>query len=308
MKNVVVTGAAGFLGSHLTEQLLSQGVTVYAPLRHPKSVPETIRTNPAFHMIHKDLNLLTPDDFPTDEPVDAFYHLAWNGVSPNMRNEFDIQRDNITLTMRAVELASQLRCGKWIGAGTVAEYEMCRGTIDPEKVASPNSLYGAAKVASFHMMRVSAKQKNLPWIWTILPSTFGERRDDESIISYTIRMLLQDREPVYGTLEQMWDFLYVKDVAKALYLIGEKGQAGKVYGVGSGIHKPLHAWIGSIRDAIAPQAALGIGKNQTMSVRSFSSCVDTYDLVEDTGFVSDYTFEEGIRRTAAWFEERIKRS
>ena len=125
-------------------------------------------------------------------------------------------------------------------------------------------------------------------------------------MTYTIETFLKGEKPVYGHLEQMWDFLYVKDVARALRLIGEKGFAGKVYGIGSGEYKSLREYITRIRDVIDPLIPLGIGENAYQSGRTFSSCVNVYDLKKDTGFQPEYSFEDGIRRTVNYFSNKMK--
>lgn len=138
------------------------------------------------------------------------------------------------------------------------------------------------------------------------PSTFGERRTDSNIITYTIKTLLNGQKPFYGDLHQMWDFLYVKDVVRALRLTGEKGASGKVYGIGSGEYRMLVEYIRCIRDIIDPALPLGIGENREQSRRTVSSCVNNYDLKRDTGFQPVYSFEDGIRRTIDYFKKRIE--
>jgi len=74
----------------------------------------------------------------------------------------------------------------------------------------------------------------------------------------------------------------VSDVVRALRLIGENGKENIVYGIGSGQYKPLKKYICGIRDLIDPELELGIGEVLSQSEKSFSSCVNVYDLVRDT--------------------------
>ena len=137
----------------------------------------------------------------------------------------------------------------------------------------------------------------------MLPSTYGERRRNDNIITYTIKTLLGRGKPSYGDLNQMWDFLYVADVARALRLIGESGHPGKVYGIGSGIHKPLKDYIERIRDIIDPSLPLGIGERPEMSGKTICACINIADLQKDTGFKPLVTFDEGIERTINWIRD-----
>jgi nucleoside-diphosphate-sugar epimerase len=171
---------------------------------------------------------------------------------------------------------------------------------------TPNDMYGAAKTAAHYMLETRARILKMPFNWAVVPSTFGEGRKDNNIITYTINSLLNEEKPRYGYLLQMWDFLYVKEVARALYLIGEKGLPNKTYGIGSGVFKPLKDYIEKIRDIIDPSLPLGIGDIPSLSDKAFSSCVSIYDITKDTGFVPEISFEEGIRRTIPYYRDRIR--
>lgn len=135
----------------------------------------------------------------------------------------------------------------------------------------------------------------------VIPSTFGERRTDNNDITYTVTTLLSGKKPLYGNLTQMWDFLYVGEVARAIRMIGEKGIPGKIYGIGLGQYKPLRAYIEEIRDIINPDLPLGIGEKPALSQQPFSSCVNIYDLIADTGFTPKISFSEGIEMTIKFF-------
>ena len=118
---------------------------------------------------------------------------------------------------------------------------------------------------------------------------------------------MAEEKPIYGDLNQMWDFLYVKDVVRAIRLVGEKGKKDKVYGIGSGEYKALREYVCRIRDVINPNLPLGIGENSSLSRRTFSSCVNNYDLKKDTGFQPEYSFEEGIARTIEYYQKNTDR-
>ena len=93
------------------------------------------------------------------------------------------------------------------------------------------------------------------------------------------------------------------EVARAFRYIGEKGIPGKVYGIGSGEYYPLRHYIEQIRDYIDPSLPLGIGEVPSMSKQTFSSCVNTYELVKDTGYTVKVPFEVGMKRTIEWFKK-----
>ena len=228
---------------------------------------------------------------------DVFYFLAWSGVEPEYKNDASLQISNITYALEAMVSAKELNCQKFIATGTVAEYVFCENIIDINEKPAPGDFYGAIKVSVHYMLDVLSRQISMDFIWAVLPSTFGPGRKGNNIITYTISTLLNGETPRYGDLEQLWDFLYVTEVAKALRLIGEKGIVGKIYGIGSGHYRKLKDYVKEIRDCINPELELDIGVLPEMSCRTFSSCVNIFDLINDTGFQIQVPFQEGIKRT-----------
>lgn len=305
MKNVIVTGATGFIGSWLVEQLCNDNINVYILVRNEQKA-ELMFENKNINIIEADLSNLDNLDvhFPQ---IDVLYHLAWEGVSTELKDNIDLQLRNVRNSIEVIKFAKKINCKKFIATGTVAEYVFCDDVMDVYAKQTPNDIYGASKVAVHYYLDVLSRELKQDFIWAILPSTYGERRDDVNIITYTIRQLLKGELPEYGHLEQMWDFLYVSDVVTALEKIGEYGITGKIYGIGSGIYKPLKDYIVKIRDIINPQLPLKIGVRTDMSEKTFSSCVNIEELVKDTGFVPQVNFEEGIKRTIKYIRSQLEK-
>ncbi len=303
MKKAILTGASGFIGSWLAEELVKNGVELALVVRDRARLPKGLLRNPMCTSIEKDIRLLSLSDFEA-RGYDAFFHLAWSGVSSADKNDIGIQIGNIENSLHCLELCAGIGCGRFLAAGTVAEYALCDNMMDLGALQSPNDMYGATKVAVHNYLNVRARQLGQDFNWVIIPSTFGERRTDNNIITYTIRALLRGEKPKYGNLQQMWDFLYVGEVARAVRLIAEKGSAGKVYGIGSGEYRPLKDYIMRIRDLINPELELGIGDAPGQSRQTFSSCVNIYDLRKDTGFAPNVSFDEGIVKTIEYWKPR----
>ena len=104
--------------------------------------------------------------------------------------------------------------------------------------------------------------------------------------------------------DQIWDYLFCEDAARALYLAARKGRNDAVYVVGSGRARSLRDYIGMIRDAVDPAATLGFGElpyypNQVMHLEA-----DITELTSDTGFMPSWSFVEGIKKTVDWYNSR----
>lgn len=304
MRKAIVTGATGFIGSWLVPELLNSGYNVTAIVRNPDKLLSEIRNNKNLITVKKDLKELLIDDIPTND-YDVFFNLSWMGVSAEQKNDVQLQTSNIPLGLHSLQVCHDLNCKLFIATGTVAEYALTTDVMDLNAKQNPNDMYGCAKVSVHYFLEVAARKLNQPFIWAVIPSTFGERRTDNNIITYTIKTLLDGQKPQYGNLEQMWDFLYVSEVVRALRLIGEKACPGKVYGIGSGQYKPLKDYIMQIRDIIDPSLELGIGDVPSMSKQAFSSCVNIYELIRDTGFQPNVSFEEGISKTVQYWKNKM---
>ncbi len=308
MKRAIITGATGFIGSWLALELLKHNYEIVLIVRNKKKLLSQIISSNNCMIIEKEIDDITKEDF--DKKVvsyDMFFHLAWAGVDPTYKNDAHCQIKNILMSMSALNLCKTLNCNRFLVTGTVAEYVFSDGNIDVSSRESPNDIYGAAKVSVHHFLEVHARQLGQAFNWIIIPSTYGERREDNNILTYTIKELLRGNIPTYGNLEQMWDFLYVGEVVKAIRLIGEKGKTNKTYGIGSGEHNPLRYYIEKIRDIINPELKLEIGILKEMSQRTYSSCVDIQSLVNDTGFVPGISFEKGIRKAILYYKKELEK-
>lgn len=298
-------GATGFIGSWLVAELMKRGIEVIAIVRDKNKAISMYENHSGLRVIATEFDKLSYLDLDMGK-IDCFYYMAWAGVSGKEKDDLSIQQRNIRFSVEAMKLAKRMAAEKFIAAGTVAEYVFCKGPIDVSSKQTPNDMYGATKVAVHYYLDVLSRQLDQPFIWALCPSTYGERRKDDNILSYTILSLLNGKKPQYGSLDQMWDFLYAGDVAKAFYYLGLEGNANKIYGIGSGVHRPLREYICSIRDMIDPQAPLGIGELAKMSYKAFSSCVDISDLLRDTHFVPQTGFQEGMERTIAYYQKNMR--
>ena len=272
MKKVVITGGTGFIGLWLVREMLVHDIEVIVLVRDLNMTKfESVEKKQTLRLVQyhtEEYEQLKK----ADTRVDAFYHLAWAGVSSSEKNDGRMQLENVRFSMEMLEYARQIRAKRFMGMGTVAEYAFSENTIEANgNRQTPNDMYGAAKTAAHYMLEAYARILELPFNWVVLPSTFGEGRRDDNIITYTITTLLKGQKPQYGMLTQMWDFLYVKEVVRALRLIGEQGCEGKTYGVGSGVFRQLKDYIIKIRDIIDPNLELGIGEIPLLSDKASSS-------------------------------------
>jgi nucleoside-diphosphate-sugar epimerase len=113
---------------------------------------------------------------------------------------------------------------------------------------------------------------------------------------YAINELRSGHSPEFTKCEQMWDYLYCDDAARAFLAVGDRGIDRKVYPLGSGNARRLSKYLESLRDAVNPDGALLFGKKEYYPHQPMFLCADISELTADTGWKPEVSFEEGIRR------------
>lgn len=300
MKRVAITGATGMIGSALIELCVNEEVEVYAFCRRGSDRFKSIIKHPKVHVIECALADLADFDADSLEKCDVFYHFGWEATIGAGRNDDEIQNRNIQYTLDAVNLAQKLSCKRFVGAGSQAEYGPVNGMLNEITPVNPQNAYGKAKLIAGEQSRLECERLGMEHIWTRILSVYGPRDSEKTMISMLIRDLLKGNRPKLTKGEQKWDYLYCEDAARALFLLGEKGNDKKTYCIGSGNALQLLYYINVIRDMIAPEAELGIGEVPYADGQIMYLCADISELTKDTGFVPKVRFEEGIKKTIEW--------
>ncbi len=304
IKKAVVTGATGMIGSELIRQLVSDGIQVYAVLRPNSKKMDNLIKSDLVEIIECDVHDL--QQLPTMvENADVFYHFAWDGCFGESRNDLFLQEQNVTSAMTAVKVAYKLGCKKFIGAGSQAEFGPVEGKLNDNIPKNPVTGYGIAKHGAQLMTKALCKQLGIEQCWGRILSCYGPGDNDYTMVMSAIIAMLKGKHISFTSGEQIWDYVYVEDCAKAFICIGKDGIDGKAYSIGSGKTQMLKEYIYQIRDAIDKTIQVGIGErdyypNQVMHLEA-----DITELTSDTGYKPEVDFEAGIRKTIEWKMNRL---
>lgn len=302
----ILTGATGMIGATLVKVLLREGVEVWALVRLSSSRIKNLPNHHRLHLIDADLSALgelTAHVKGLPQKADAFFHLGWEGTYGREREDLYLQHRNIKNTLDAVELAHKLSCNVFVGAGSQAEYGRCNEIIAPDTPAFPQTGYGIAKLCAGQMSRNLCRQFGIRHIWARILSVYGPMDHEYTMVMSGIYKMLEGERPIYTKGEQQWDYLYSEDAAMALYYSACSGKDQAVYCIGSGHMRCLKDYILAIRDAVSPDAEIGIGEVPYPEGQVMQLCADIRTLTKDTGFVPQVPFEEGIRKTVQWCRE-----
>lgn len=295
MKRAIVTGPTGALGTALINELIDQNVEVLAFTRKESSRNERIPKNKLVTIKYCSLDDLKKISNEESIDYDVFYHLAWAGTTGQGRNDEVLQKKNIEYSLDAVDCAARFGCRKFVGIGSQAEYGRKDVPLSSLLECKPENEYGKAKLEAGIKTAEKAFAINMEHNWIRVLSVYGPNDGDQSLISFLIRKLKAHESPDLTQGEQVWDYLYSKDAARALYLIGERGMSGKTYVLGSGNSRRLKEYIIEIRDLISPETPLNFGAKQYGDKQVMYLKADISELHKDTGWLPQYSFINGIR-------------
>ncbi|MBO5359352.1 MAG: NAD(P)-dependent oxidoreductase [Clostridia bacterium] len=298
----VVTGASSMIASALIRLLIAEGHEVYALCRPGSKKLGNIIKNERVHIVHSDISDITAVGQSIGCGCDAFFHFAWGGTSGAQRNDSRIQSENIRFTLDAVELAHSLGCEVFIGAGSQAEYGRVDGKIAPHTPCFPENAYGAAKLAAGHLSRIACAKHGIRHVWARILSVYGIGDNDFTITVSSLKKMLSGQVAQFTPAEQMWDFLYCDDAARAFHLMAKFGKDGAVYTLGSGQARPLKDYIKLMHAASGADSEVQIGALPYNDKQVMYLCADISALTADTGFVPQVSYEEGIKETVKWLK------
>lgn len=311
MKRAIITGATGVVGRALVDVCIDQGYEVMTITHRGSARAEALADDPRLRMMELDLSEYADaaeqikDDGRSSSRVEPesqaesikdlsiFFHLAW--ASPSGEGAYDpgVQTENVRTSLDAVALASALGCDTFVGVGSQAEYGATDMPLGADTITRPETAYGMAKLCAGQMTRLACGRADMRHIWTRVVSAYGPHDRDDAIITYAVNTMMAGSPTRFTPCEQMWDFIYAGDAARAILTAGEKGIDKSVYVIGSGEIHPLRYYIERVAELTKYDREIGFGmipykKNQAMHLEA-----DMRSL-RSIGFKPSVSFDEGI--------------
>ncbi len=305
----LVTGAAGFIGNHLSRQLLSEGAEVlavdcfrdYYPVELKKANIADLLQNTSFKLFEKDLsekNMSWLDAaFDSDDEIIVYHLAAQAGVRKSWGEEFSqYTTDNIMSSQNLLEWS--VRTGKvrnFIYASSSSVYGRVKDLpmIEDVTIPMPDSPYGVTKLAAENLVRLYTRNYGLPSVSLRFFTVYGPGQRPDMAFTIFIDAIKKGLPlKIFGDGNQTRDFTFVGDVVRGLRL-SEKCTDGRVMNLGGGNTLPLLEAISVLEEAVGIKARLEFLPVQPGDVRdTFAS---TKLLSETTGWKPSTPLLEGLR-------------
>ena len=301
---VLITGATGFIGSHVARLLVSEGCEVYAVVRESSDLWRINDIVPVLRLVRCDLLAFGELDVHLERiQPDLCIHLAWYAVP----GKYLTSLENLSLLNASLRLAARLAglgCKRFIGIGTCIEYDTSLGYLSEESPTKPCNLYAASKLALQIVLNQLANITGMEVAWPRIFYLYGPFEDERRLVPSVICSLLRNQVVKVTKGEQIRDFLHVEDVAAAIWAVARSELSGPV-NIGSG--KPVTVRdivtkIGTILDRpeLITLGALPYNASDPMFI-----CANNRRLTENTSWVPRYDLEQGLRHTVEWWRAHL---
>jgi UDP-glucose 4-epimerase len=323
-RRVVVTGCAGFIGSHLCEALLELGCDVtgvdsltsyYDPAQKRDNLAG-FRAHPSFTFREQDLNALDAAELLAGASV-CFHLAAQAGVRASWGREFSHYLDwNVLATQRLLEacrapsVATGLRRLVYSSSSSVYG-DQPRYPVTEDDLPMPRSPYGVSKLAAEHLCVLYGANYGVPTSSLRYFTVYGPRQRPDMAFRIYLESALDGRAfTVYGDGEQTRDFTFVSDAVRANLLAVAAPGTAEVYNVGGGARVSLREALAILDGHLAEAAgrpAPAVVYEDTAKGDVRHTYADRRRVGEHLGYAPTVPLEEGLRREAVWTVERRRR-
>lgn len=297
MKNVIVTGGNGFIGSSLIKKLVANGIKVVAVdiTFQGERLPES----ELITKIESCVDASLVEKLPVEE-YDAFYHLAWKGVNGADKANPSVQLANIQMAIDCADICKKLNVKKYLCAGTVAENAIF--SLPKLEKTSGGMMYGVAKHACRLILEDYCKNIGQQFVWMQFSNIYGVGNKTGNLVSYTLGELMAGNEATFGPALQPYDFIYVDDLIEAVYRLGEKETQKAFYYIGSGSPRQLKEYLLRIGELAGFADKVGIGIRPDDGIKYSMDMFCNDDLVDAVGEYVSTDFDNGINKTIEWLK------
>lgn len=305
----LVTGCAGFIGSHVVERLLKEGYQVngidcftdnYARAIKEKNMERALK-NKRFCFIEDDITRMV--QFPD---ADYIFHLAAQvGVRASWGNVFErYTRDNVLATQKLLEYYKTRQPRKFVFASSSSVYGDAELSMREDSLLKPVSPYGVTKLAAENLCYLYCRTYNLPTVSLRYFSVYGPRqRPDMAIHKFASAVSNDEEFIVFGNGRQTRDFTFIDDVVEATIAVSTNHSLGigETFNVGGGNRVSVNELINQIENIVGKKAEIKYNERQAGDVKDTHA--DITKITKLLHWAPKITLEEGLRRYIEWYQK-----
>lgn len=301
---VLITGASGFVGSHVARLLVAEGCEVYALVRESSNRWRIRDILPSMYLRQSDLVAFeNVNTYLQEIKPELCIHLAWYAVPGKYLNSQE-NLDSIQASINLLSQLAELGCKRFVGIGTCFEYDLSLGYLSESSLTKPITLYAATKVALSTILQQFAQITEMEVAWIRLFYQYGPMEDERRLIPGIISSLLRDEVVKTTKGEQIRDFLHIEDVASAIWAVAKSNVSG-VVNVGSGQPVTVGQIALELGNLLGKPDLIHLGALPYRPNDPMFICANNELLRKKTDWTQKYNLTTGLKNTIEWYKVHL---
>jgi len=306
-KRVLITGANGFIGSHILERMIEYNAELSIILRESSDLWRIEDYLGSVNVYYADIRDL--DDVSNcirKIKPEIIFHMAAYGVDARKNNIYEAIDTNIIGTVNLLHAIGKIGCEKFVNTGTSMQYGNKEGFIDEESNYTPNNIYGSTKAASTILAHQIANEMDID-ITTIIPfGVFGEKEGSHKFFPQVILSVLNNKEVKLTPCMQQRDYCYVENIVDGFIMAAETGKTrNMILNIGSGVTLPLKYYVELIIKEMNMEAKVNYGALEYRKNDLWNPKVNIDRIKKVLGWYPKISLEEGIKMTVGWYKNNF---
>lgn len=297
---VLLTGAAGFIGSHLARHLVAGGHEVTAIVKPGcTTLWRLADVAPSMTFVEADLaNLAGVLDELREHRPEVCIHLAWRGWSG--KPAADANLSSLGVSLELLRKMPELSCGRFVAAGTCFEYELGGGVLGEQTPLRPHDLYGACKKSLFEVGQEFSRLTGVSVATARIFYSYGPYEDPRRLVP-SIALSVLGGQPARATRgEQVRDYLHAADVASAIWAVAQSDITGAV-NIASGQPVTIARVATAVGEMLGRPELIQLGALDYRPGEPMHIVGDADRLQRELGWSPAFTLESGLRETLDWW-------
>ena len=304
-KNILITGATGFIGSNLLRRLVQTDADLHIITRGSSNlwrIQDIIKNVKNYKS-----DLTNYDEVKTvlrEINPDIIYHLATYGGNPR-QNEFrQIVESNFFGTVNLLNACKETGFDLFVNTGSSSEYGIKLSSMKEDDVPEPRNNYGISKLASTLYCQSVALNEKLPVVTIRLFSPYGDFEDPTRLIPSVILSCLREKNPEISSRDFVRDFIYIDDVIDVYELIADSDVIpGNIFNVGCGKQHSVGEIVDTIISIMGNHVSPRLGLSQRWPNEPTFWQADISRITKILNWTPKYNITAGLTKSVGWFEE-----
>lgn len=306
-KKILITGANGFIGSHLTRRLMNGGNEVHILLREKSDTRKLVDILPRLNIHHGDI---TDSAFlkklVSDIRPEGIFHLAASTIMSGVRTSNDeLIRINMTGTANLIDGLDNVNYDYFINTGSFFEYGFKDEPMKELDICEPTELYSITKLAQTLYAQAAAKMKNKPIVSFRIFTPYGPGVQEGRLVYNVVYNALLNKDINLTKPSTVRDFIFVDDIVELYLEAAGKAQylKGEIFNAGSGVKTSLELFVEKVMKITDSKSKVNWGAYSPVYYDSDMWQADMAKTFSKFIWRPHYDIDSGIKKTVDWFKE-----